>query len=103
MTVPILNATRHWYCPNGCGQTDVTTEARPHSRLHQCPRLRGIIAPFVEVGVKAKVEAKEREDYIGTHQLVRMQGGRPIEQVITTRDEGQDTVVFAPTAVVRIT
>jgi hypothetical protein len=44
------------------------------------------------------VEAQEREDYVGK-ELVQTDGeGRPIMSVITTRDEGQDCAVLAPTA-----
>jgi hypothetical protein len=48
-------------------------------------------------GTKAKVETHEREDYIGTDD-VRLHEGRPVMSVVTTRDDGQDVAVFAPTA-----
>jgi pheromone shutdown protein TraB len=53
---------------------------------------------MVPKGTKAKVEVHEREDYIG-RELVRLDdNGRPVMNIITTRDEGQDCMVFAPTA-----
>jgi hypothetical protein len=56
---------------------------------------------MLPVGIKAKVFAKEREDYVGSD-LVQLDGdGRPIMSVVTVRDDGQDAVVFAPTAVLR--
>jgi hypothetical protein len=60
--------------------------------------LRGLTAPFVPEGTKCKVESKEREDYVGK-ELVQTDGeGRPVMSVVTTRDEGQDCAVMAPTA-----
>ncbi len=94
--IPLLSAMTKWYCPN-CPQEDMTTEARPHTRFHQCPGLQGIIAPMLPKGTKAKVTAVEREDYVG-QENVRLQNGRPIMSVVTERDDGQDVAVFAPTA-----
>lgn len=96
--IPLLNAERLWYCPN-CPATDRTTEFRPHTRFHTCPGLRGLTAPMLELGTKAKVEAREREDYVGDEDVqLDPERGRPVMSVVTTRDEGQDTIVFAPTA-----
>lgn len=92
-----FKVTRRWYCPN-CGKEDVTHEARPHSRFHTCPRLHGLTAPMLPKGTAAKVEAVEREDYVG-REIVRLDNrGRPVMSVVTTRDNGRDTIVFAPTA-----
>lgn len=96
MDTPIVTAVHEWYCPN-CGATDETTESRPHSRYHTCPKLLMMSAPMLLKGTKAKVEAKEREDYIGNDK-VQLFNGRPIMSIVTTRDNGQDAVVFAPTA-----
>lgn len=99
MTIPILQPpVKDWYCPN-CGLTDQTREARPHSRYHTCPALRGLSAPMLEKGVAAKVEAIEREDYVGD-EIVQLdpERRRPVMAVKTTRDDGTDVMVFAPTA-----
>jgi hypothetical protein len=94
----ILQVTRNWYCPN-CVAVDQTSEAQPHTRFHTCPGLRNLTAPMIEVGVKAKVEAREREDYVGK-ELVQTDGnGRPVMSVVTTREDGQDCMVMAPVAV----
>jgi hypothetical protein len=93
----ILNSVRHWECPN-CNSKDITHEAQPHTRFHACPGLRGITAPMVPAGTKAKVEAREREDYIGKEMVTLDESRRPIMSVITTRDDGQDVAVLAPTA-----
>jgi hypothetical protein len=53
---------------------------------------------MVQVGVKAKVEAFVREDYIGKDIVSTDDSGRPIMSVVTTRDDGTDCAVFAPTA-----
>ena len=95
--IPLLDPVRRWYCPN-CGLTDMTREARPHTRFHTCPKLRGLTAPMLPVGVKAKVTAHEREDYVGTERVQTDTEGRPVMAVVTTRDNGQDVAVFAPAA-----
>ena len=49
--------------------------------------------------MSVKVEAREREDYVG-HELVQTdEAGRSVMSVVTTRDDGQDAIVFAPTAI----
>lgn len=96
--IPILQPRIiHWYCPN-CSATQVTREPRPHTRFHSCPGLYGLTAPMLEVGTKAKVVAKEREDYVGTDIVQTDDRGVPMMSVVTTRDDGQDAIVFAPTA-----
>ena len=95
---PLIRAVNRWYCPN-CQREDITHEPRPHSRFHICPKLRGLTAPMVPAGTKAKVELREREDYVGGD-LVQLdpERQRPVMSVVTTRDNGQDVAVFAPTA-----
>lgn len=98
--VPILRVRTLWVCPN-CDTKDVTEEARPHVRLHTCPALFGVTAPMVPAGTKCKVEAVEREDYIGNEKVQTDSRGRPIMAIITTRDDGEDRVVLAPSAHIR--
>ena len=101
MTVILEAPVRDWYCPN-CGQTDQTREVRPHTRFHTCPKLRGLTAPMLPAGTKAKVVAVEREDYVGAEQVRTNDAGRPIMAVRTEYDDGRnDVAVFAPTAVGR--
>jgi rubredoxin len=97
--IPILSAPiRDWYCPN-CTLRQRTREAKPHVRMHICPGTHYLTVGMLEVGTAGKVEAKLREDYVGD-ELVQMgpEDGKPYMNVTTTRDEGQDVVVFAPTA-----
>jgi hypothetical protein len=98
VAVPLLAAPEHrWECPN-CDLTSVTREAQPHTRFHSCPGLAGLSAPMVPAGTRCKVEALEREDYVAG-ELVETDGnGRPVMSVQTTRDDGTDLAVFAPTA-----
>jgi hypothetical protein len=57
---------------------------------------------MVPEGTRCKVEAIEREDYVGSEQVQTDANGRPVMSIVTTRDTGQDTVVFAPTATARV-
>lgn len=90
---------RRWSCPN-CQLRQVTHEHRPHTRFHSCRGLKGLTAPMVEDGVRCKVEAVDREDYVGSERVQTDGEGRPVMAVVTTRDEGQDCSVFAPTATI---
>jgi hypothetical protein len=92
--------THRWYCDR-CTQTDVTHEVRPHFRYHACPGYRGLSAPFILEGTKAKVEVREPEDYVGRNLPQTDADGRPVAAVVTTRDDGQDTLVLAPTLVIK--
>lgn len=99
--VPLLAAPeRRWECPN-CDFTDVTYEAGPVSRFHNCRGLRGLSAPMVPAGAKAKVVAVEREDYVGREMVQTDAEGRPVMAIVTVRDEGQDCTVLAPCATAR--
>lgn len=97
----LLRPVHRWYCGH-CPQTDVTHDPQPHSRMHTCPGLRGLTAPFIAVGTKAKVEIHEREDYIGS-EVVQLDPelGRPVMSITTERADGTDAIVFAPMATAR--
>jgi hypothetical protein len=97
VSIPILNVERRWYCPN-CTVTDVTRRADVHQQMHNCRGLRGLIAPLLEVGTRAKVVAREREDYVGREDVQYDGEGRPVMSVETVRDEGNDLLVLAPVA-----
>lgn len=98
MDVPLLAVPeRRWECPN-CDFTDVTREVEPHTRFHACAGLNGFSAPMVPAGQRCKVEAVEREDYIGGEDVQMDAAGRPIMNVTVTRDDGTDVAVYAPTA-----
>lgn len=88
---------RHWECPN-CPHTHVTRIAGPHTPFHPCPGLKGLTAPMIPAGTRAKVEALEREDYVGDEIVHTDADGRPVMSVRTTRDDGTDLAVLAPCA-----
>ena len=53
---------------------------------------------MLPAGTAAKVERRDRDDYVGTD-IVQVDGnGRAVMSVVTTRDNGQDVIVFAPLA-----
>jgi hypothetical protein len=93
----LLTPEHRWECPN-CIATHVTHEARPHTPFHTCRGLRGLTAPYVPAGTRAKVETVERGDYVGRERVQTDGDGRPVMAVVTTRDDGQDCAVLAPTA-----
>lgn len=88
---------RYWDCPN-CDLEHITREPLPHTPFHPCAGLKGLTAPFVEAGVRAKVERVEWGDYVGREQVHVDDEGRPASSIITTRDDGQDCAVLAPAA-----
>jgi hypothetical protein len=91
-----LTRETRWVCPH-CTAHDVTREAQPHSRFHTC-RSNGLTMPFVEEGTRCKVEVHERDDYVGGEIVTKDGDGRPVMNVITTRDDGTDCAVYAPCA-----
>jgi hypothetical protein len=104
MAAPVLlgDGRRAWSCPN-CDMTDVTP-AHVGNRFHTCPGLKGLTAPLVPAGTKAKVEARDREDYVGRDMVQTDGDGRPVMSIVTEREDGQDVAVLAPcaTATLRI-
>ena len=93
----VLQPEQRWECPN-CTLTDVTHESQPHTRFHACRGLLGLTAPMVPAGTRCKVEAVERQDYVGRELVQRDGEDRPVMAVVTTRDDGTDCAVLAPCA-----
>lgn len=85
-----------WECPN-CNVRERTERTVPN-RYHQCAGLRGLLAPLVPEGTRAKTEAVDREDYVDDEMVQTDDDGRPIMAVHTTSDAGDHRIVFAPTA-----
>jgi hypothetical protein len=56
---------------------------------------------MVEEGQKVNITSNEREDYIGKEDVQTDAEGRPIMNVIIEREDGQDCVVYAPTAEIK--
>ena len=86
---------QHWSCPN-CQSAARTVDGK--TPMHRCRGLRNLMIPLVVDGTSCKIETVERGDYVG-RELVQADGdGRPVMAVVTTRDDGQDCTVYAPTA-----
>ena len=93
----LLSPERRWDCPK-CDQAHVTHDNGPGQPFHNCRGLYGLSVPFVPAGTRAKLEAVERDDYVG-QELVQVDGrGRPVMAAVITREDGQDRTVYAPTA-----
>lgn len=104
MTAVLLAPEQRWVCPN-CTATAVTHRV-PRAGVgaaeyHRCPGLGGLNAPMVADGVRARVVAVEREDYVGKERVQTDASGRPVMAIRTVRDDGYDTDVLAPMALGR--
>lgn len=104
--IPILDNTRLWECPS-CGLQHLTKDQRVITPMHPCPKLKGILAPYVEVkqGQSLKKHSFnhrviEREDYVGKESgLMKDENGKVVMAVHTENSSGHDTAVFPGTAV----
>lgn len=97
--IPILDPSLSWSCPNCATEARLPYPAPGQTHMHTCFGLRGLTAPLLPAGTNAKVVVHEREDYVGgEHVQLDPQYNRPVMSVVTTRDDGQDTIVFAPSA-----
>jgi hypothetical protein len=97
MAVHLLAPEHRWVCPN-CDLTDVTHEVPRQVRMHPCAGNRGMTVPFLPEGTNAKVELVERQDYINGDIVQTDDEGKPWMTAVTTRDDGTDCLVYAPTA-----
>jgi hypothetical protein len=99
VTVPILEPpVRDWYCP-ACKATDQTKQHGYHVRYHTCPKTRFLSIAMLPAGTAGKIIVHEREAYVGK-ELVQYdpEQGRPLVSAETIRDNGNDLIVYAPTA-----
>ncbi len=88
MNVPLIHEFDDWYCPN-CTVTERTRAVPPNgSRFHTCPGLHMLTAPLIREGTDCKVEAVEREAYLGTEIQRHGDDGKPYMSVRTTRADG---------------
>ena len=88
---------KRWHCPN-CDLKHVTQLADPNLPFHRCVGTHGLEVPYVEEGTRAKIVVVEREDYVGREMVQADNRGVPVMSVLTVRDEGMDTTVYAPCA-----
>lgn len=96
MTV-LLDTQVIWVCA-ACDARTMTETLPAKPILHPCKGMRLLLTPMIREGTVAKAETTEREDYVGTELVQTDAEGRPVMNVRITRDEGEDLVVFAPTA-----
>lgn len=90
---------KDWVCVRDCGSHARTYDDKlPH---HRCKRMGGLMVALIPVGQKAKVEAIERQDYVGDD-IVDYTDGRVIMSTVVTRDDGQDCTAYAPCATATI-
>lgn len=100
MAVPLPDVpVTRWRCPN-CDVTDVTLGLVPN-RYHTCAGLHMLAAPLIREGVKCKVEAAEREGYLGREIQATGDDGVPYMNIRTTRDDGEDLIAHAGLAQLR--
>lgn len=93
--IPLLTVTEDWYCPN-CDVTDATRDLPANSaRYHTCPGLHMLTAPLVRAGVRCKVEAEERQDYLGRELQATGDDGKPYMAVRTTYEDHDDLAANA--------
>lgn len=96
----LLAQPRTWHC----GASADCPEAARTVRVgkvpwHRCKPLKGLVAPLVPDGERARVVRLDREDYVAGED-VRVDGdGRPVMALDVERWDGSnDRVVYAPTA-----
>jgi hypothetical protein len=98
VTIVLEQRPQKWDCPN-CTVYAVTFGQT--NRFHRCSGLSGLLVAMVPAGTRCKIEAVERQDWIGTEDVPRDGNGRPVMAAVTTRDDGNDVTVYAPTAHVK--
>lgn len=90
--VPLLGMQyEDLHCPN-CGLAErVAPPLGPtQTRFHNCPQLHDLSAPLVPVDKDCKVEAIEREDYLGDETQATGDNGKPYMSVKTTHADGSN-------------
>jgi hypothetical protein len=97
MPVLLLQPIQNWYCPS-CHLTDQTLGKVHPNRMHPCPKMHGLTTPMLLEGVKGKHVQNDPEGYVGDELVQHDDRGRPVMNIVTVRDEGQDCTVYAPTA-----
>lgn len=68
------------------------------NRMHNCPGLGDMAIYFIPEDQDVKIIVNEREDYINGETVQLDSNNRPIMSIKTVRDDGEDIVIYAPTA-----
>ena len=104
MTAALLLGYQDWECP-ACRHSERINPPLPANaqRWHPCPKLHMLKTPMVIAGTDCKIEAIERQDYLGTEIQRTGDDGKPYAAVRTDRADGSnDLAVYAPLAYARI-
>lgn len=67
-------------------------------RFHPCPAQGGLTTPLKPAGVRCRVRAVDRDDYVGREIVQRGRDGQQPMAFVTDRDDGNDCVALAPMA-----
>ena len=97
----ILEPEHRWECP-ACDLQEITHEAKPHTRMHQCAGALGMTVPMIPAGTRAKLELVERQDYVGRDLVDTAEDGKVYMSAVVTRDEGTDVAVYPGTATAQL-
>lgn len=89
-----------WQCPS-CGR-ETRVDGKYGAVVHRCPKLGGLTTPYVRKGVVAEHRVVLREDHVGDELVQTDDQNRPVQAIVTTRDNGQDVRVFAPAARIKV-
>lgn len=92
------------HCPN-CGYAERLPEPLPpgSSRFHNCVKLHNLSAPLVPVKADCKVEAVNRDDYLGDEIVNMGDDGKAYMAIETTHADGHtDRAVNAGLAQARL-
>jgi hypothetical protein len=98
--VPLLQGWQDWECP-ACHYTERVSPPLPaHAqRWHPCRALHMLKTPLVPAGTDCKIEAIERQDYLGAEIQRTGDDGKPYAAIRTERADGSnDLAVYAPLA-----
>lgn len=91
-------------CPQCGKQARVRNMVMKSARMHQCPKLRGLVAPMVREDIHCQIVLHEREDYVGTADVqTDPEQQRPVMSMETRYADGHtDLTVYAPRAHVKL-
>lgn len=91
----LIAAVEDWYCPN-CSCTERTLGLPANAvRMHTCPGLHSLTAPLIRAGIRCRVTAEVREDYLNGDTQATGDDGRPYMAVRTTYGDHDDLLVNA--------
>jgi hypothetical protein len=100
VSIALLLGYQDWECP-ACHYEERVSPPLPANaqRWHPCRALHMLKTPLVPAGTDCKVEALEREDYLGSEIVRTGDDGKPYGGIRTERADGSnDFAAYAPLA-----